>query len=95
MYLTDSDTFPTPSVQTLANMPYLFSGYIGCFFLLIPNTDTRLEVLTRVKMPTVVLGFVTPCELACHYQHFEGTYCPHLQPRRPPWTTDIDVSASY
>jgi hypothetical protein len=51
----------------------------------------RFEVLTTVKMSMVVFWFVTPCELVGQYQHFGVTCCPHLQPRRPPWTNDIDV----
>jgi hypothetical protein len=43
------------------------------------HPNIRSEVLTAVKMPTVVLWLVAPCRLAGRHQHFRGTYCLHLQ----------------
>jgi hypothetical protein len=39
----------------------------------------KYEVLTAVNMSLLVFRVVTPCGLAGRYQHFGGTYCPHLQ----------------
>jgi hypothetical protein len=39
----------------------------------------RFEVLTAVKISTLVFWVVTPCGLVGRYQRFGGTHCHHLQ----------------
>jgi hypothetical protein len=39
----------------------------------------RLEVLTMVKISMLVFWVAMQCGPVGRYQHFEGTYCLHLQ----------------
>jgi hypothetical protein len=42
----------------------------------------RFKVLTAVAMNIIVFWDVTRCNLAGSFEHFRGTYYPHLQSRR-------------
>jgi len=44
------------------------------------STNARIEVFMEMKIKVEVFLVVMPCSVVVGYQHFRGSFCPHLHP---------------